>query len=211
MGGGQNLDSLLIMPIQRIPRYILLFETLLKHTDPSYKDYEGLQNALNMVKEVAGHVNSAHAEVDNAMFTLCCRFGEDFEELMEPWRTCADEIVLKIVGSKKNDRQLMILLSDYIVLASAHKKPKWKGKIQLAKCWIIDTADTEEHQNLFTLYCPLDSIKVTYSCSSAEEKKTWVDKIRIQITKTIEDQRLPNQELRQTSFDSRKLSAQKGS
>lgn len=25
-GGGQNLDSLLIMPIQRIPRYILLLE-----------------------------------------------------------------------------------------------------------------------------------------------------------------------------------------
>ena len=27
--GGQNLDSLLIMPIQRIPRYILLIEVLL--------------------------------------------------------------------------------------------------------------------------------------------------------------------------------------
>ena len=99
--GGQNLDSLLIMPIQRIPRYILLIEVLhshsplfllfhfylfiffgkktyLKYTDPTYGDYEGLQATLTLVKEVAGHVNSAHAELDNTMFTLCMRLGEEF-------------------------------------------------------------------------------------------------------------------------------------
>lgn len=52
---------------------------MIKFTDPSFQDYEGLQNALSLVKEVAGHVNSAHAQVDNAMFAWCCRFGEDFE------------------------------------------------------------------------------------------------------------------------------------
>lgn len=77
------------------------------------------------------------------MFTWCCRFGEDFEELMEPWRSHIDEVKLRVVGSKKNDKRLLILLSDHIVLASAHKKPKWKGKLHLAKCWLVDSPDIE--------------------------------------------------------------------
>lgn len=62
---------------------------------------------------------------------------------MEPWRSHIDEIKLKLVSSKKNDRRLLILLSDHIVLASVHKKPKWKGKIHLAKCWLVDSPDIE--------------------------------------------------------------------
>ena len=62
---------------------------------------------------------------------------------MEPWRTIIGEITLKTVSSKKNNKQLLILLTDHIVLATAQKKPKWKGKMHLAKCWLIDVADIE--------------------------------------------------------------------
>ncbi len=41
-----DLDSLLIMPVQRIPRYKLLFEELLKHTDDTHPDYKDLVSCL---------------------------------------------------------------------------------------------------------------------------------------------------------------------
>ena len=41
-----GLDSFLIMPVQRIPRYILLLKDLLKHTPPSHVDYLVLTQSL---------------------------------------------------------------------------------------------------------------------------------------------------------------------
>ena len=51
------LDHLLIMPIQRIPRYNLLLTDLLKKTDQSHKDFQNIEAAQKAVSEVADHMN----------------------------------------------------------------------------------------------------------------------------------------------------------
>ena len=43
------LDSFLIEPVQRIPRYCLLLSELLKYTDKSHADYENLVYSLKVV------------------------------------------------------------------------------------------------------------------------------------------------------------------
>ncbi len=48
-----DLTSLLIMPIQRLTKYRLLFKDLIKHTDETHPDYKDLQKAL----EVIGNIN----------------------------------------------------------------------------------------------------------------------------------------------------------
>ena len=58
-GGGQSLASLLIQPIQRVPRYKLLLEQLLKHTPPSHSDLPLLSTALQAISVVASHINEA--------------------------------------------------------------------------------------------------------------------------------------------------------
>ena len=50
---GQGLSSLMVMPIQRIPRYRLLFESVLKVTPQEHPDYELLLNALDLIKKNA--------------------------------------------------------------------------------------------------------------------------------------------------------------
>lgn len=52
-----GLESLLIMPIQRIPRYKLLLQELLKVTPTFHKDYEGLCEAHVLVSKVATQIN----------------------------------------------------------------------------------------------------------------------------------------------------------
>lgn len=54
-----TLDSYLIMPIQRIPRYKLLLEELLKHTTEQHADYADVQRAVDVVGLVASHMNEA--------------------------------------------------------------------------------------------------------------------------------------------------------
>jgi hypothetical protein len=56
---GGTLESFLITPIQRIPRYVLLLTELLKHTEPSHPDHELLQKAIPLVKDVAEFVNTS--------------------------------------------------------------------------------------------------------------------------------------------------------
>eukprot|EP01086_Lenisia_limosa_P011694 TRINITY_DN38092_c0_g1_i1.p2 TRINITY_DN38092_c0_g1~~TRINITY_DN38092_c0_g1_i1.p2 ORF type:complete len:100 (-),score=8.09 TRINITY_DN38092_c0_g1_i1:98-361(-) len=51
--GTSPLPSLLIAPIQRIPRYILLMSTLVQNTPKDHPDYRPSKNALQLLKRLA--------------------------------------------------------------------------------------------------------------------------------------------------------------
>ena len=50
-------QSLLIQPIQRIPRYSMLLDRLIKHTSEDHADHAALVNANKTITEVAEHLN----------------------------------------------------------------------------------------------------------------------------------------------------------
>ncbi|KAJ6232131.1 faciogenital dysplasia protein [Anaeramoeba flamelloides] len=52
-----RLFSLLITPIQRIPRYVILINQIVKNTDESNPDKLYLSNVLEKMKEIARHLN----------------------------------------------------------------------------------------------------------------------------------------------------------
>mmetsp|Transcript_16124 Transcript_16124/g.41395 ORF Transcript_16124/g.41395 Transcript_16124/m.41395 type:complete len:1154 (-) Transcript_16124:92-3553(-) len=54
----QSFQSLLIMPIQRVPRYRLLLQELLKATPKEHPDFANIQTALEKVKVVASEINT---------------------------------------------------------------------------------------------------------------------------------------------------------
>ena len=54
-----TIGSFLIMPVQRIPRYVLLLRELIKNTWEDHPDLENLKSAMKQVQEVGGHVNNA--------------------------------------------------------------------------------------------------------------------------------------------------------
>ncbi|XP_015585736.1 rho guanine nucleotide exchange factor 10-like protein isoform X2 [Cephus cinctus] len=60
--GKLGLDQLLIKPVQKIPRYELLIQRLLKHTDPSHPDYELLTAAQKEVHELVVKINCTERE-----------------------------------------------------------------------------------------------------------------------------------------------------
>lgn len=56
---GATLESLLILPVQRIPRYRLLMEQLIKYTPETHPDFSILQNALATISLTAQYNNEA--------------------------------------------------------------------------------------------------------------------------------------------------------
>jgi hypothetical protein len=49
----------LILPVQRITRYVMLVTDLVKHTEPTHADYRPLQEALEVLRRLSADVNEA--------------------------------------------------------------------------------------------------------------------------------------------------------
>mmetsp|Transcript_30170 Transcript_30170/g.33711 ORF Transcript_30170/g.33711 Transcript_30170/m.33711 type:complete len:807 (-) Transcript_30170:131-2551(-) len=59
-----DLENFLILPVQRLPRYEMLLDTLIKHTNESHVDYDNLTQALESVKQVNQTINERNARAD---------------------------------------------------------------------------------------------------------------------------------------------------
>ena len=54
---GHNMESLLVLPIQRLPRYELLFREIIKKTEEDHQDYEQLNEAFAKIKGIIVTIN----------------------------------------------------------------------------------------------------------------------------------------------------------
>eukprot|EP01124_Arcella_intermedia_P028412 TRINITY_DN5771_c0_g1_i1.p1 TRINITY_DN5771_c0_g1~~TRINITY_DN5771_c0_g1_i1.p1 ORF type:complete len:1404 (-),score=573.46 TRINITY_DN5771_c0_g1_i1:30-4241(-) len=68
----KKLNDFLIMPVQRIPRYKLLLEDLLKHTPKHHPDYTHLNNASLQIGKLAQHINDNNRKVETLMAMANC-------------------------------------------------------------------------------------------------------------------------------------------
>mgnify|MGYP001091184038 FL=1 len=62
-----SLQSCLIMPVQRVPRYPMLLEAVLRYTPEDHPDYSNLVQALETVRSVANAVNDSMDDMDDRL------------------------------------------------------------------------------------------------------------------------------------------------
>lgn len=62
---GMALSSFLIMPVQRIPRYKMLLADLLQNTWEEHPDFENINQALQLIGNVASHINEEIRAMEN--------------------------------------------------------------------------------------------------------------------------------------------------
>ncbi|KAH3745896.1 rho guanine nucleotide exchange factor 17 [Pelomyxa schiedti] len=58
------LPSYMIMPVQRLPRYLLLLNSLLEVTPPSHIDRENIAKALRIIRDLADTINTRKKEIE---------------------------------------------------------------------------------------------------------------------------------------------------
>ncbi|KAM9960840.1 hypothetical protein ACTFIW_009996 [Dictyostelium discoideum] len=125
---GLDLYSYLIMPIQRIVRYILLLKEVIKYTPSTHPDYQMLQNAKENIKRVADHVNESKMAVENKRKILSIQDSiQNLQfNLMEKERTYIREGFLEIEDTFKKD-SYFFLFSDLLLFVK-YKPSEETGK-----------------------------------------------------------------------------------
>jgi FYVE/RhoGEF/PH domain-containing protein 5/6 len=61
-----TLEMLLIMPVQRLPRYQLLIADLVRNTLPTHVDHQALSQALSKIESVNLHVNQSKRDQEGS-------------------------------------------------------------------------------------------------------------------------------------------------
>jgi len=180
---GLDVRSFLIQPVQRVPRYRMLLEDLLAHTDKGHTDEDPLKEALEKVMEVARHINQDKGELDDIekLKRLAERF-EDADELAKDLvrlnRKLLKEGVLTKVRMAHRQKRHVFLFSDLVVYAApSGKLLQKKGEIGLlngARCEMLPTTDAQ--QFAFALV-DAKGKGYTWVGESDAEKKEWYEAI----------------------------------
>ncbi|KAL6062834.1 Cell division control protein CDC24, putative, variant 2 [Balamuthia mandrillaris] len=120
-----GLSNYLIMPIQRLPRYVLLLQELLKKTTKQHRDYKNLKKAVKEMKQVTAYINEQKrmAEVKQQMLDLQSHFAEPLDFFSNDQRLLITEGQFECKESNASNLLIVpvvlafFLFTDVLVLA----------------------------------------------------------------------------------------------
>jgi len=182
---GLKLGSLLILPVQRIPRYSLLLRDMLRHTWQEHIDFKDLEESTTNMESVATYLNNKKAEAENIakVNDLWSNFsGANFDELADPTRRYVGEELFKIVKEKGDKPRKLYLFNDVIVVAKIIKKgmdtlirgTKEKTDV-IFKLEFIEVKNVSS-SNFQILYH--QNVSYDFVCENEVHKKEWMDLIQ---------------------------------
>jgi len=127
---GNTIESFLILPVQRIPRYVLLLKAVLKHTEKRNPDYDLVSRAMQKMEAVGNNINERRRmfEKKRAMSkrlkVLQGQIRGGIEGLVDENRYIVkeDDIIYhdKDEGGKRT--RYFILFNDLFLLLEKHEK-----------------------------------------------------------------------------------------
>lgn len=127
-----ELDSFLVQPVQRLPRYKIFLDQLIKLTAANHEDYPALNAALQEVSEVMNYINEKKRsqEQEHHVFRVYDLIEPAISDLIAPGRALLLEGHLHWTRSLKEPRILCqaFLFSDLLLIA---KIPKDEKKLKL--------------------------------------------------------------------------------
>ena len=132
----ENLDllSLLIMPVQRIPRYVLLIKALIEHTHKDDPDLANLELALQKMMGVADDINAKKRDAENMQQVLLVQskleMGTHASLCAVPSRRYVREGELFELTEKGAKGAYFFLFNDIVVCAALPKHLKQQQKVR---------------------------------------------------------------------------------
>ncbi|XP_076621891.1 rac guanine nucleotide exchange factor JJ [Colletes latitarsis] len=181
---GRKLPSLLITPIQRVPRYKLLLQEVLQHTPNKHKEYNLLQVCLVEVEKAARHINTLieqHEEAQKLLKLQKCIVNPI--NLVKPGRRFIKQGALMRVSRRGNSayRRYFVLLSDTLLYC------KGDPENSLTLCCVLPLNKCKVEcvlsGGLFRVTC-LNETLLLYS--EKDDSNLWIEVIQNSIKKYAE-------------------------
>lgn len=201
-GGGLDLMSFLIMPIQRIPRYRLLLEELKRFTRETDEDRNLIDEALVEINHIANYVNEAKREAESRSKIVEIQnwMSGEFDNLLSPGRHLIHDGPLKL--KKKSSRPTHVYLFNDLLLWVTPEM-EFLGVTPLA------TAVLDQYQHKtkfgFKIRAAAFSEDLVFICRSRNELTLWTN----MVSSALKDVKLPVMLSRRRAHSrrSKKLSA----
>lgn len=180
---GLFLNSFLIKPTQRICKYPLLLDDILKHTPEDHPDRQNLQQSLEEMKKILDHINERKRGKE--AITRLVELNQKLENcpvvLLRPTRRLLIESRLGVYLRENEKQQMMtcLLFNDMIVFAKEKKNTlDCKLVIPFESCGMMSIGNSDRYMFTFEItdFTTNDSSKVV--CSSEEEKNQWMTPIK---------------------------------
>ena len=162
-GLGPDLQSLLIRPVQRIPRYILLLGDLKKNTPEDHPDYDNIEKAIQKIQEQTDKMNTKIKESDRSKeYETIITSVEGIGKWMAPHRK------LLLTGSfqtefakgpRANETHLidLYLFSDMLFFAKGEETKTLFALTALSGIWVITKANSS-----LEILTPTDALKINF-------------------------------------------------
>jgi len=161
------LQAFLILPVQRLPRYVLLLTELTKSTNSTHPGYAVLQRALSNVKDIADFVNEAKRVAENAQEILSIQeslTGKKYVPIMEPHRRYDSQGKVAYFSARKHYKPKPLqyyLFNDCVILCwpglviikGGTQKFRVKEMAYLYNCEIEIKSEPPSIKNTFKLLC----------------------------------------------------------
>jgi len=187
---GLTLNSYLIMPVQRIPRYILLLTDLLNNTSASHPGIQDLKRALDKLKAVAEKLNEAKRTAENLAKLKAIQeaLANIPKEFLLSHKECIHEGLVVEQRPKLGSRYIQLYLFSDIIIMCGFPKKKSNKAVKMAiesvielNCLRVVGLPVDKSTGQCTLllkWKELELEKEINICVSEDEAQNWMKVVK---------------------------------
>jgi len=184
---GNSLDSFLILPVQRIPRYVLLLQDLMENTESNHPDYKWLQKSLILMKTVANSINDAILEYERR--TKCMEifqlftFSNDIKWTADNRYLIYQGPLIKQCHNKKEPREVFLFNDTLLYGKIENKLYNIRWMMELEK--VIVEGEEDKPELGITNAFVIRSTRKSFYCyaESIKDKEKWLEQLKDTITR----------------------------
>ena len=184
-----KLNSLLITPIQRVPRYKMLLEDVIKKTPEHHPDKNSLHEALKQIGEVAQHIEERlkEHEMTKIMLNIQKSLAGGQPNIISPGRRLLKQGKLMKVpraGGTHGQQRYFVLFSDILMYCKLkyglpnNWSPPRTGALECGCVFPLKAVKAEMvvGKGVFKLTCQKEEL-ILYSVEGGSAQE-WVDSIK---------------------------------
>jgi len=182
---GQTLQSLLILPIQRLPRYRLCLTEIIKNTENNHPDLKDLKEAARLVDETTKEMNEKMKEYEarQTVSMIETRFSSSVA-LVKPHRKFIKEgVVIKIEKTGKEKECTFFLFNDILCYGTG-RVDRMKLNLQIPIDNAFYAKDISNHKkyfnNAFEIHSSIKSFIVI--CDNETTRNSWLQEFEKVLT-----------------------------
>jgi len=185
----QVIDAVLIEPVQRMPRYVILMKELKKNTHNWHPDYPSIEQALKTFDDLNTTVNKHMEEYLKTLrlFELAAKYGKHFkDELVDPKRKFLAEEAMTLINDGETRQVVCYFLTDIMLITER----VFTGDMKLIKSlhfgqksYVLNLPNTKHYNHLITIYGEEEGL--TFILESEESKSKIIQFINKSVLSEI--------------------------